>query len=69
MSEHGGEYGHRPLRSIDDLLTDEQKAELAADLAVMAKQRRAAEAFAATFVLGSGVLTGSSGPVDKAADR
>ncbi|MFN2591502.1 MAG: hypothetical protein ABR532_01540 [Candidatus Dormibacteria bacterium] len=45
--------GLERLRRVEDLLTDEQKAKLRADLAEMARLRRRAEAEAANLVLGA----------------
>lgn len=44
--------GLEPLRRVEDLLTDEQKATLRADLAEMARLRRRALAEAGNLVLG-----------------
>ena len=43
----------KKLRSIDDLLSDEEREALQRDLAEMARQRRRAEAESATIVMRS----------------
>ena len=45
--------GWEELENVDDLLTDEQKSSLRADLAAMAKLRRRAEAESANIILGA----------------
>lgn len=50
---HNAEKSAVPLLRIEDMLTPEEQADSRRDLALMAKQRRAAEAFAAGFVPGA----------------